>query len=108
MHPLHSPSNVAQQIASTQEAIDASNHRLHELRQDLGASARHSLSKSRKPLLIGGIALLAVGVLLYPKRHVIIHGARRLGRHPVVHALLQNLPLIGMALPWLTRRDKAP
>ena len=106
MNPITAPSNVAQQIAWTESAIADSDARLSSLKQELRASARHALASSRKPLIIGGVALVALGLLLYPKRHAIAHRAQSVLHSPLFNGLLQKLPLIGVILPLLSSAKK--
>ncbi|MFT3859552.1 MAG: hypothetical protein QM742_19305 [Aquabacterium sp.] len=101
MNPITDPSSIAQQISRTEAAIEASNQRLHDLKSHLRTSARQTLRASRKPLIIGGILVVALGVVLYPRRHQVMHQARRVANSPLVTTLLQRLPMLGMLLPLI-------
>jgi hypothetical protein len=106
MNPITEPSNVAQRIARAEADIAASNARLHALRQHLRVSARHTLRASRKPLVIGGIALVATGLLLYPRRHAIASRVRLALHQPMVQSVLHRLPMVGVLLPMLITERK--
>jgi hypothetical protein len=102
MNPITEPTNIAQRIAQTEAAIAASNARIQGLRQNLKASARRTLRGSPKPLIIGGIVLVATGLLVYPRRHAIARRARRVLDRPIWQTLIQRLPLIGLLMPLLS------
>lgn len=99
MNPITDPSSIAQQISRSEAAIEASNQRLRELKSTLRSSARQTLRASRKPLIIGGVMVVALGVVLYPRRHKVMRGARRVANSPLVTTLLQRLPMLGLLLP---------
>lgn len=105
MKLLDPPSSVVNQIALAEASIADSNARLRLLRQDLRAATRQKMRASRKPLIFGGLALVALGVIAYPRRHRIMGATRRALNSPMVRTLSERLPLLGMFLPLLTRAE---
>lgn len=105
MKLLDPPSSIAHRIALAEAAISNSNARLHLLKQDLRTATREKLRASRKPFIIGGVALLALGVIAYPRRHRIMGATRRALNSPMVRTLSARLPLLGMFLPLLNRAE---
>lgn len=103
MKLLAPPSSIARRIALAEAAISDSNARLSLLRRDLRTATRETLRASRKPLIIGGVALVALGVIAYPRRHRIMGATRRMLGSPLVRTLSARLPLLGMFLPLLSR-----
>lgn len=101
MNPITDPSSIAQQISRSEAAIEASNQRLRELKSTLRRSARQTLRASRKPLIIGGVIAVTLGVVLYPRRHKVMRGVRRMANSPLLTTLLQRLPMLGMWLPLM-------
>ncbi|MGE5450755.1 MAG: hypothetical protein ACM3VZ_02780 [Acidobacteriota bacterium] len=93
--------DVGQQISETEQRIDAGNERMRQLRSSLGPATRQAVRRQGKVLLIGAVVSVAIGLVLYPRRHALMRGLHKLTSHPLGKAALDRLPMVGAVLPLL-------